>query len=318
QYDNANRLVSKTAPPVTVTSPQQVFAQDFSTDASGLAGDGITSGHMAVSAGRLVATTYDTGTAPQAFPVLQGSRSYAAAQPTLFHSEVTTTNGNGQWFLIGAENNGVAGGANTYRRMTAFFASGGLYAAYYDQNNAANPWVTVFLGTAKDNTSYNVDVQVDANGATLNVYEVGKDRSSGFSFTRADPTWGDAHTTMCTLGNPGQPANPTNVDNVTETTAVTSTSTSITTYAYDALGNKTDVTRASGTSAASTTHYSYDAAGRLISETGSAVPVSHPLSFTQDFSTDASGFIGDGISSGFMSVTGGAPVATAAATTRPP
>src|SRR5262249_10329165 len=56
-------------------------------------------------------------------------------------------------------------------------------------------------------------------------------------------------------------------DNAGRVYDVTDGEGAVTRSLYDALGNKTDVIRALGTSAESTTHYVYDAAGREKEET---------------------------------------------------
>jgi hypothetical protein len=271
----------------TGTPAPWTYAQDFASGAAGLTGDGLSNpAYMQVTGGRLMTQTQNVATT--AFPGLQGARSYSASQPTVFHSEVTTTTSNGRWLLIGAHNDGSVSpgtGFNTYRRMTAGFFGNTVYAHYYDQNaDANNAWPSVALGTVKDNTTYNVDVQIDATGATLYVWEAGTDRSSGFSYFRADSTWGNARSTMWTLGNPGQPANVTFVDNLREmplpTALAAGTSDRTITTSYDRLNHATQVvqpavftfdsTAPAGSSqtftAGATTRNTYNAFGQLIKQ----------------------------------------------------
>src|SRR5262249_3603150 len=149
----------------------------FSTDASGFIGDGISSGFMSVTGGRLVTTAQPT-TGQQGGHNLVGTPNNSTAQQAGYHAENTTPSTDRRWLIFAAENNaaytGVAG--NPFRRMGVWFGGNSVYAHHYD---AANPvGVNTLIGTALDNTTYNVDIVVDNTGATLYVYQAGQDRAS--------------------------------------------------------------------------------------------------------------------------------------------
>ncbi|MEK7414101.1 MAG: RHS repeat domain-containing protein, partial [Planctomycetota bacterium] len=224
----------------TMPTPAQ-WSQDFSRDTSGLTS--LPSGYMTLQGGRLVLTTQNVATS--VWPTVWGDRLHALNEGVIFRAEVTTETSSGRYAIVGAEGSWAAS-PGTYRRHAAYFEQGELRASYYDNGFQ---WVT--LGTAKDNTTYVVEVATGSAGTTLYVYEKGMTRESGYRDTRNYTDWNGASFMAQTEGESGRVVAKVYVDNVSESTAqgalygryvvAQSTNDVVATYSGNATLNTTDV-----------------------------------------------------------------------------
>ena len=194
------------------TSPAQAanWSQDFSANATGLST--LTSPYLAVANQRLEVRTQNTATTTTVSTT--GTRSYATSQNMIFRADVTTSAAStGRYLSIGAQGNA------SNKALTALFDGDKLYAAWYD---AGGVYHTQLLSSVtkplKNYTAYVVDVTTSAYGASLRVYERGKDATTGYSYYLSTTTWGTATFLLQTQGSAGRAVTTSYVDNISEST----------------------------------------------------------------------------------------------------
>lgn len=263
------------------------WRQDFSRDSLGLTA--LPDDFMQRRDGRLEVSAHPADEA--VWPAVTGTR----LQPvgTRLRAEISTSAaGDGRYLLYGADNAGAGG---SLRRHMVWFGADGLYAHYRDTALS-----NVRLGSAKDHTTYVVEVHTDARGSTLHVYEKGQPRDSGFVDRRDYGDWGVVRTFLETTGDPDiaeavtmtvdvleeSPPHVTSYlydglgrlvlgidalgartlvayDDANRRTLTTLGNGLVTTARHDASGALLSETRADAAGTLATTRYAYDAAGRL-------------------------------------------------------
>ena len=182
--------------------PQKIWEQTFDDNANGLSP--LVPPYMSLTPGRLVITSQADD---WAWPSAWGDRLYSFSEGVVFRSEVTTgPSPSGRYLMIGAESDW-----GNYRRHAALFDEDGLYVAYYD-----NDWLSEWIGTIANNTTYIVEVDASANGTTLYIYEKGQPRDSGWSDHRYYTDWDGTQTFFEAQGYPGSPPGVMYIESVSE------------------------------------------------------------------------------------------------------
>ena len=190
-------------------TPRTLWSQDFAKDTAGLTK--LPSGYMLLNLGSL--TTYARSiSGKDTYFGVSGTREQALG--TVFRGEVTTTAASPhRYVLFGADNANTNG---VLRRHMVYFGGDAIYAHYRD-----SALRNVYLGQAKDHTTYVVEVATDALGSTLFVYEKGAARSSGFIDRRDVADWGVARTAIEVMASPRTgTTSRTDLDNLSERTGL--------------------------------------------------------------------------------------------------
>ena len=260
-YDSQGRMLQAREHALPAQEP--LWAQDFSYGSDGLSP--LPANYFALQQGSLVLITQDTATTE--WPAVWGNRLHNFNDGVIIRSEVTTGEFlDGQFAIVGAESPWEQT-AGTYRRHAVMFDNGSIEASYYDGAFTSN-----YLGEAKANTTYIVEVVTHASGTTLYVYEKGQSRTDGFIDEQAFSDWGTVQFMAQALGEPGRFSSGMKIDNISEATvpgalvggriAVTDTQDAVTRFIYDAhgtlVGQSTSETRVS--------QRSFDLQGRVIAE----------------------------------------------------
>ncbi|WNO11314.1 hypothetical protein [Teredinibacter sp. KSP-S5-2] len=172
------------------SSPQVAWSQDFSVDSSGLTS---LTGNFSVADGRLSVTRYPDSHWDVYEHKIEGERVYPFGDYKAFSASITLDAG-AVWGTEGEIGFGATNSAATAadKRFHSVVFEGGR--AYARMNNIYGYPTNVDLGAVQLGKTYQVDVELHAAGSTLYVYELGTDRSSGYSHTHTDTDWLDAKT----------------------------------------------------------------------------------------------------------------------------
>lgn len=253
------------APGMTESDVQaalRIWSQDFSSGASGL---GTLPSQMSVSGGRLVVTATNAAGAGVTWPSASGTRNNPVG--TRYHAELTLDNSGSNRFAFYGIENGQSIASGSFRRHAVQFVGAAIQVSYYDPSLPGG-WGMRTLGVAKEGASYVVEIDTDAAGTTLYVYEKGKSRADGFVDRRDFSDWGSSRTQICTRNDPSAGAiSRTWFDFLEEGSPEVQSQS----YAYGATGQRIKALDANG--AAVTT--SYDALGNAVSSIDSRGGVSY-------------------------------------------
>lgn len=174
------------------TNPERsLWSQHFTKNGSGYWD--YPNSFMSISNGQLVVESQSTDWTWQG---IWGKRSYDYSDKVVFRTELLTgSSSSSRYLLVGAEGDWSVG---QYRRHTAYFDGDSIFAHYYD-----NGYQNVWLGTAKNNTRYIIELVTADTGTTLYIYEKGTARENGFIDVRSHTDWGMMQSFIEAQGYPG-------------------------------------------------------------------------------------------------------------------